>query len=171
MPPRRLGALAILFASLAAPAVAQALPEGAPSTRVWVRAESSAWAQPLWVGGGLGVTVERGDLVGEANYSVAESFWGGTSSNVVSVSAGFHQRVGPLDIGLQAGPALLWGTNSRAPSGDQRYQTIGGVSKVSVLLGMGPAVQIGVEGRVNASSPMMSVGGGPVLRVKLAGGR
>ena len=157
-----IGALALLASTL--PVSAQTV--GGEPVRLWVRAESAAWTKPLWVGGGLGISADLGPAVAEAGYAVAESFWGGTSARSVTLAGGLRQPVGVVGVTLLAGPAVSWGRSE-----SESYQALGGTATVALTVGLGPAVEIGAEAQALVNPHVSAIGGGPVLRVKLAGGR
>ena len=127
-------------------------------------------SDPLWASSNVGLTARRGATQLRVSFTSGGSFFGSTTLSAVGVTAGIHESVGRLEMEALAGPVAVWGTDGR-PYPAERLNAIGVMAEGYSLYRAGPGFALGVEVRSIASRGLTTIGVGPALRVKLAGGR
>ncbi len=167
----------LLLLCLAAPALSaqtsnSAHTTGTPTRQVlWAAGGLSLMTLPYGLGGNASLRVRRGKRSVRLGLNGASNLKSTLTSRAVSISVGTHRQTGALHLDAFAGPAFVWGDDGLNPEGfavgDEPYRTVGLIADVSMLLGLGTRVRLGVGAWANVNSRQSTVGAGPRLQLRL----
>lgn len=167
----------LLLLCLAAPTLAAQTSNVARSTStpaqpaVWATGGLSLMTLPYGLGGNASLSIRRGNRFVRLGLNGASNLKSTLTSQAVSVSLGIHRQTGSWHLDASAGPAMVWGDDGINAEGfavgDEPYRTVGLITDVSVLLGLGTRVRLGVGAWANVNGQQSTVGAGPRLQLRL----
>lgn len=169
---KRLLLLVLCAQPLAAqtPVPARAADAQAQAT-LWAGVGLSAMTLPYGLGGNASLSLRRRDLSFRLGLNGASNIKSTVTSKAVSFSVGTHRKVGALHLELFAGPAMVWGDDGINEDGfavgGEPYQTVGLITDLTALLGLGSRVRLGVGTWANVNAQRSTVGAGPRLQIRL----
>jgi hypothetical protein len=158
--------------TLSAQAPMSARPTDTPAPyAVWSTGGLSLMTLPYGLGSNASLSMQRGHRSFRLGFNGASNLKSTVTSRAVSLSVGAHRKTGALHLDAFAGPAFVWGDDGINDEGfavgGEPYRTVGLITDVSVLVGLGSRVRLGVGTWANVNSQQSTVGAGPRLQLRL----
>lgn len=127
--------------------------------------------RPYGLGGNSRLSRRRGNRSVRLGLDGASNLKATVTSHAVSLSVGVHRKIGVLHVDAFAVPAVVWGDDSIDEQGfavgGAPYHTVGLITDLSALFGLGSRVRLGAGSWVNLNGQQSTIGAGPRLQLRL----